>query len=230
MTHKHWKNLINFIFWSAGCSLLRAEVFSCSLDISKLQSLIKKNFWSVFFSSILVIKNLYPDWIRIHLKCWIRIRIQWIRIICSSGRHINLWFFVQQPLVCVSALAALVGVIRAFYLYEDEKKTGFFTNRPYKQYYTVMRWVFLFLLQLGFLGFYLPLKQHCTIPLLISLIIPFVEKLTSGSSLKLSLFIAVFVSYSKAEIADVSTISCTCKSITEGLCPCSGGTKYSVFS
>jgi hypothetical protein len=39
----------------------------------------------------------------------------------------------------VSALAALVGVIRAFYLYEDEKKTGFFTNRPYKQYYTVMR-------------------------------------------------------------------------------------------
>jgi hypothetical protein len=27
------KNLRNFIFWSAGCSLLRAEGFFCSLDI-----------------------------------------------------------------------------------------------------------------------------------------------------------------------------------------------------
>ncbi len=43
--------LINFIFWSAGCSLLRAEGLSCSLNvqyegirISKLQFSIKKSF------------------------------------------------------------------------------------------------------------------------------------------------------------------------------------------
>ncbi len=67
------EKLINFIFWSAGCSLLRSEGFSCRLDvlglgISKLLyffSCIFFNFWS-------------PNpWIRnrIHLKCWIRIRI-----------------------------------------------------------------------------------------------------------------------------------------------------------
>ncbi len=40
MTHKDRKKSINFIFLSAGCSLLRAEGFPCSLDISKLQFLI----------------------------------------------------------------------------------------------------------------------------------------------------------------------------------------------
>jgi hypothetical protein len=33
LTHKNKKKLRNFIFWSAGCSLLRAEGFSCSLDV-----------------------------------------------------------------------------------------------------------------------------------------------------------------------------------------------------
>jgi hypothetical protein len=42
MTHKHRKKLINFM--DAGCSLLRAEGFSSSLDISKLQFLIRKRF------------------------------------------------------------------------------------------------------------------------------------------------------------------------------------------
>ncbi len=42
--HKHRKKFINFIFWSAGCSFLRAEGFSCSLDISKFQL--------YFFSSV----------------------------------------------------------------------------------------------------------------------------------------------------------------------------------
>ena len=66
MTHKNRKKLINFIFRSAGCSLLRAEGFSCSLDISKLQFLIKKerkkNFCCNFF---------FGFW---SLKSWIRIR------------------------------------------------------------------------------------------------------------------------------------------------------------
>ncbi len=49
MTHKNRKKCRIFMFWSAGCSLLRAESFSCSLGvlygglgISKLQFLIKK--------------------------------------------------------------------------------------------------------------------------------------------------------------------------------------------
>jgi hypothetical protein len=66
---------------------MRAEGFFCSLDvlygglgISKLQSLIKKDFLKFrlyFFLSFLVFKILDPGWIRIRilLKCWIRIRI-----------------------------------------------------------------------------------------------------------------------------------------------------------
>jgi hypothetical protein len=49
MTHKNRKNSRIFMFLSTGCSLLRAEGFSCSLGvlygglgISKLQFLIKK--------------------------------------------------------------------------------------------------------------------------------------------------------------------------------------------
>jgi hypothetical protein len=49
MTHKNRKKLRIFMFWSAGCSLSRAEGFSCSkgllyrgLGIKKLQFLIKK--------------------------------------------------------------------------------------------------------------------------------------------------------------------------------------------
>ena len=47
MTNKNWKKYRIFMFWSARCSLLRAEGFSCSLGvlygglgISKLQFLI----------------------------------------------------------------------------------------------------------------------------------------------------------------------------------------------
>jgi hypothetical protein len=49
MTQKNIKKDRIFIFWSAGCSVLRAEGFSCSLGvlcvglgISKLQFLTKK--------------------------------------------------------------------------------------------------------------------------------------------------------------------------------------------
>jgi hypothetical protein len=49
MAQKNRKQLLNFIFQSAGCSFLRAEGFFCSLDAlcgdigkSKLQFLIKK--------------------------------------------------------------------------------------------------------------------------------------------------------------------------------------------
>jgi hypothetical protein len=67
ITHKNRKKLRNFMFLSARCSLLRAEGFSCSLDvlygglgISKLQILIKKyEFFSQLFNfKLLIIKTL----------------------------------------------------------------------------------------------------------------------------------------------------------------------------
>ncbi len=61
-----------FIFWSAGCSLLRAEGFSCSLSvlyvglgISKLQFLIKK------IKIKFLVVNIFQFQI---IKPWIRIR------------------------------------------------------------------------------------------------------------------------------------------------------------
>jgi hypothetical protein len=78
MTHKKQRKVMKVhVFWSAGCSLLRAENFSCSLDvfyggigISKLQVLIKTNIyiWAVQFFQC------WPS------EPWIRIRIHWIRI------------------------------------------------------------------------------------------------------------------------------------------------------
>ncbi len=84
------------MFWSAGCSLLSAESFSCSLDVlcgrlgtSKLQFLSnkkikKKNFQLYFFQNFCSSKPWIRIRNRIHLKCWnwirIRIRIQWIQI------------------------------------------------------------------------------------------------------------------------------------------------------
>jgi hypothetical protein len=66
MTHKNIKNARIFIFLSTGCSLLRAEGFSCSLGvlygglrISKLQFLIKKigiEFPAIHFFHFKVIK------------------------------------------------------------------------------------------------------------------------------------------------------------------------------
>jgi hypothetical protein len=71
MTHKNRKKLINFMFRGAGCSLLKAEGFSCVLDvryeglrISKLQFLIKKNikfFFSCKFVQFLIIRILDTD-------------------------------------------------------------------------------------------------------------------------------------------------------------------------
>ena len=88
--HKNRKKWRNFMFWSAGCSLLRVDGFSCSLDvlygglgIIKLLCFIKKykfSFSCTFFT-VFGHKNPGSGWIRIRidLKCWIRIRIR-IRI------------------------------------------------------------------------------------------------------------------------------------------------------
>ncbi len=68
------------MFWSAGCALLMAEGFSCSLcvlygglRISKLQFSIRCKFFS---------KPWIRNWIQIRNweKCWIRIRIKSMRI------------------------------------------------------------------------------------------------------------------------------------------------------
>ncbi len=72
MTPKNRKKDRIFIFWSAGCSLLRAESFSCSLGvlygglgISKLQILIKK------IKIKFLVVNFFQFWI---IRLWIRIR------------------------------------------------------------------------------------------------------------------------------------------------------------
>ncbi len=98
MTHKNRKKCRIFMFLSTGCSLLRAEGFSCSLGvlyeglgISKLQFFIKKievKFPANIFFKFQVIKpwiqirDPYPESgirIRNQKKCWIWIRIR-IRI------------------------------------------------------------------------------------------------------------------------------------------------------
>ncbi len=91
MTHKSRNFSLKFMFWSVGWPLLRAEDFFCNLDvlygglgIGKLQFLIKiknkKNFSAVIFLKFLVINALDPDWYVFSLKCWIRIRMKWMRI------------------------------------------------------------------------------------------------------------------------------------------------------
>ncbi len=56
MTNKHRKKSINSTFYSAGFSLLRAKGFSCCLDLSKLQFLIKRDIYEkiqlYFLSSV----------------------------------------------------------------------------------------------------------------------------------------------------------------------------------
>ncbi len=50
--HKQRKKLINFIFLNAGCSLLRAERFSYSLDVL---------YESLGISKLSTKKDLFPD-------------------------------------------------------------------------------------------------------------------------------------------------------------------------
>jgi hypothetical protein len=71
MTHKNRKKSRIFMFLSTGCSLTRAEGFSCSLGvlygglgIKKLQFLIKKieiKFPAINFFSIFGLQTLDPD-------------------------------------------------------------------------------------------------------------------------------------------------------------------------
>jgi hypothetical protein len=71
MTHKNRKKSRTFMFLSSGCSLLRAEGFSCSLGvlygglgISKFKFLIKKienKFPTINFFAILGHQTLDPD-------------------------------------------------------------------------------------------------------------------------------------------------------------------------
>ncbi len=95
------KKLIKFNFLKCWTfSNLRAEGFSCSLDVLygglgiKLQFLIKnilKTFSAVIFSSsIVVIKILDPDWIQIRIHIRIRIQLKcWIHNTNSHLLHIT---------------------------------------------------------------------------------------------------------------------------------------------
>jgi hypothetical protein len=82
-TYKHRKKLINIIFLSAGCSLLRAEGSPFGLNvlggqgISKLKYFITKDkFFSIcIFFNFWSLKSWIRIRIRIHFKCWSQIRI-----------------------------------------------------------------------------------------------------------------------------------------------------------
>ncbi len=95
MTLKRRKKLWNFMFWSAGCSLLRAEGFLCNLDVLYeglgISNWFLIKIFSFFFSckSFSIFGHQNPgsgSGVRIgsgsvfSLKCWILIRIKWIRI------------------------------------------------------------------------------------------------------------------------------------------------------
>ncbi len=65
ITHKNRRKWGNFTFWSSACSLLMAEVFSCSLDVLQGRLGIKKIFSSCnFFIQFLGIRkvDLDPHW------------------------------------------------------------------------------------------------------------------------------------------------------------------------
>ncbi len=87
-THKNRTKLRNFMFRSAGRSLLKAEGFSRTVDVlygglglSKLQFLIKKesDLFSCTFPPSFCHQNPGSRLV-FSLKCWIRVRTQWIRI------------------------------------------------------------------------------------------------------------------------------------------------------
>ncbi len=77
---------INFMFWSAVCSHLRAELFFSSLDVLygglgiKITNFLSKKFnsFSIFICNFFLNFWSSKPWIRIRidLKCWIRIQIE----------------------------------------------------------------------------------------------------------------------------------------------------------
>ncbi len=116
MTHKNRRKLWNFMFWSAWCSLLRAEGFFCSLDvlygsleIGELQFCSKK--YLIVFSAINCWSSKSWIWIRsrpgsvFSLKCWIRIRIKWIRIRTLA---LSIWLCPLDLQICAYSATFLV--------------------------------------------------------------------------------------------------------------------------
>ncbi len=93
MTLKNRKKLINIISWSAECTILRAEGFSCSLtSFMEAKGQVNCNFRSkkdsfLSYNFCLFLSSKPWIWIRIHLKCWIRIRIQWMNESGSATVH-----------------------------------------------------------------------------------------------------------------------------------------------
>ncbi len=106
MTRKNWEKFRNFMFWSAGCTLLRDEGFSLSMEVL-YGGLVNSNFnlknikhLAVHFFQFLVIKtlDLDPHWPKMldpdpHWNkfgsntLWYRIRITYE--IVSFKLHIN---------------------------------------------------------------------------------------------------------------------------------------------
>ncbi len=71
MTHKSIKKIKNLMFWSAGCSLLRAEGFFC--NFMEDLGLVNGCFWSKKINFLISCKFFFKFW---SSKPWIRIGIQ----------------------------------------------------------------------------------------------------------------------------------------------------------
>ncbi len=100
------------MFWSARCCLLRDEGFFCSLDVlNGGLGICRCNFWKRIFNfffcckffKFLVMKTLGRICIQ-PKKCWIRIRIKWIR----DPKH---WNFIIKSKISRSISKALKPTI-----------------------------------------------------------------------------------------------------------------------
>ncbi len=92
------------MFWSVACSLLRAGGFFCTLGVlygGLGISTVNWSFWSnlffqLLFFSIFGHQNLGSRSV-FSLKCWIRIRIKWIRIQPTAlPPHDLVWGIIQR--------------------------------------------------------------------------------------------------------------------------------------
>ena len=59
---------------------------------------------------------------------------------CKRGPNLFVWhMYFQASEVCLAAGIGMFGLARIVYCFYEEKRTGFYSNKPYKRYYTVIR-------------------------------------------------------------------------------------------
>ncbi len=136
MTHKNRKNEEISCFEVLDVHSWGAVGFSCSLDIlhggvgiKKLQFLIQKR--ARFFLSAVNFLNFFVNktWIRIYLKCWIRIRTHWNQY--GSATLLEAIWYMCRPLFFVPVVISSpdLGCLRV--KKRLQPGTHFLSNIPY---------------------------------------------------------------------------------------------------